>query len=141
MTTKLRTFLALPREERRSLTRAWIYLLVADVALRLLPVLRVERLLTRLAKPRRFLAAVPARRLAGLTSIAASHHLRPMACLPRSLALQALLRRSGMVAELRIGVRQEDGSLMAHAWVEHAGAPLGEPVDVNRLYFPLRGAR
>ncbi len=140
MTTEVRAFLALPREERRSLARAWAYLLVADAALRVLPVPRVERLLARLSRPRTG-AAVPARRLSDLVGIAARHHLRPMPCLPRSLALQALLRRSGIGADLRIGVRQEDGSLTAHAWVEHAGVPLGEPVDVDRLYSPLRSAR
>ena len=140
MTTRLRTFLALSREERRCLTRAWACLLVADLALHVLPIPRVERLLGWLGKPRQGMA-IPAGRLADLVGIAARHHLRPMPCLPRSLALQALLRRSGIGAYLRIGVRQEDGSLTAHAWVEHAGAPLGEPVDVDRLYSPLRSAR
>lgn len=56
-----------------------------------------------------------------------------MVCLPQSLALQALLRRQGLSAELRIGVRRADGKLQAHAWVEHAGSPLGETAP----YLPL----
>jgi hypothetical protein len=66
-------------------------------------------------------------------------------CLVRSLAVWALLRKRGIVTELRIGVRKREGAIEAHAWVEREGIPLneqagivsqyqiyGEPVDFDR---------
>jgi hypothetical protein len=64
-----------------------------------------------------------------------------MTCLPRSLTLQALLRRYGMEADLRIGVRWEAGELRAHAWVEQAGNPVGEPADVEHRFQRLAAGR
>jgi len=136
MKSRLRALLALTPEERRALALAWAYLLVSDLALRILPLPRVERLLSRLSTRRPEPGLSPGR-LAQLTGIAARHHLRPMACLPQSLALQALLRRQGLPCELKIGVRRAGGELQAHAWVEHAGAPLGEPMP----YLPLARPR
>lgn len=122
----------------------WVLLLGADLALRLLPFRLVERL-----------AAPPARRLelppeaAGawvirmhrLVGIAARRHLYPMTCLRRSLVLRWLLGRAGIPTALRLGVRREGKALEAHAWVEYAGQPVGEPEDLERytpLELPLR---
>ena len=135
MRAELRAWRALSREERGGFVRAWAHLLVADLALLVLPVPRVAALL-RLVPGRRK-DGLPAVRLARLVESAARHHLRPMTCLTRSLALQALLRRQGIEADLRIGVRREDGLLRAHAWVEHAGVPVGEREDVDRTFLPL----
>src|SRR5688500_12244795 len=121
--SSLRALRSLSGRERGSLVRAWAYLLVADLALRFVAFPRVERLLALLARGRRRQAGLPADRLATLVTAAARHHLRPMTCLPRALALHTLLRRNGIQTDLRIGVRREAGSLQAHAWVEHAGAP------------------
>lgn len=139
MKSELQAFRALSREDRRSLGRAWVYLLVADLALRVLPVHRVGALLRRLGGRSR--REISADRLARLVGIAGRHHLRPMTCLPRSLALQALLRRHGIEADLRIGVRREAGELRAHAWIEQAGSPLGEPEDVELRFEPLAPGR
>ena len=135
MRAELQAWRALRREERGSLVRAWTYLLIADCALFVLPVPRVAALL-RLFQGRQR-EGIPAARLARLVESASRHHLRPMTCLTRSLALQALLRRQGIEADLRIGVRREDGLLHAHAWVEHAGVPVGEREDVDRTFLPL----
>ena len=136
MKSKLHAFLALTPEERRALGLAWAYLLLSDLALRILPLPRAERLLARLSAGRRESGLSP-ERLAQLTGIAARHHLRKMVCLPQSLALQALLRRQGLSSELRLGVRRDGGTVHAHAWVEHAGSPLGEPAP----YLPLAKGR
>ena len=133
MKSKLQALLALTPEERRTLGLAWAYLLVSDLALRILPLPRVERLLARLSAGRREPPGLSPERLAQLTGIAVRHHLWPMVCLPQSLALQALLRRQGLSSELRIGVKRAGGTIHAHAWVEHAGSPLGEPAP----YLPL----
>lgn len=46
-------------------------------------------------------------------------------CLRRSLVLGALLREHGPV--LRIGVRRRGDGIVAHAWIEIEGTPVGEP--------------
>lgn len=51
-------------------------------------------------------------------------------CLHRSLVLFHLLRRAGRPVGLHIGVRKNDGTLQAHAWLVHDGAPYLEP-DAN----------
>lgn len=139
MKAELKAWRALEREDRGSFVRAWTYLLLADLSLRVLPVTRVEALMRRLGGRSRS-AAEPCR-LARLVGAAARHHLWSMTCLPRSLALQALLRRHGIEADLRIGVRREGGELQAHAWVERAGSPVGEPADVELRFQPLAPGR
>ncbi len=142
MKTKLQAWRALPPEDRGSLARAWTYLLVAKAALPVLPLSQVETLLERLpGGSSDGMERLPADRLVGLVDVAARHHLRPMTCLPRSLALKALLRRQGDEADLRIGVRRDAGRLLAHAWIEQAGAPIGEPADVDRRFQPLHATR
>lgn len=139
--SSLRALRSLSGRELGSLIRAWTYLLVADVALRFMAFPRVERLLALLTGGRQRQAALSAGRLATLVSAAARHHLRPMTCLPRALALQALLRRNGIQAELRIGVRREAGDLQAHAWIEAAGSPVGEPSPSYLPLVQIRSAR
>jgi hypothetical protein len=55
---------------------------------------------------------------------AARHLPIQTTCLDRSRALYWMLRAHGCPAELRIGARQENGTLTAHAWVEYDGVPL-----------------
>ncbi len=68
----------------------------------------------------------------------------PVDCLVRSLVVVWLLRRRGIAAEFRLGVRTLTGRFEAHAWVEHGGVPLGEDADVARVFdafeFPAAGA-
>jgi transglutaminase superfamily protein len=42
-------------------------------------------------------------------------------CLPRALALHAMLRRRGITSRLCLGVAREGRELTAHAWVEVGG--------------------
>ncbi len=49
-----------------------------------------------------------------------------MKCLARSLALVRMLSRRGLATDLRIGVRTEDGKLLAHAWIEWQGRVLND---------------
>jgi integrase len=135
MRAELRSLRALSPDERRVLVRSWTYLLAAHLALRFLPVARVEALLSRL--PGRRAPDLPRDRVAQLLAAAARHHLRPMTCLTRSLALRELLRRQDVPTELRIGVRREDGELRAHAWVEHDGTPVGDSDGAASRYLPL----
>jgi transglutaminase superfamily protein len=76
-------------------------------------------------------------RVARLVDIAARHSPVRVGCLPRALALQWLLRRRGIEADLRLGVRKEGDRLDAHAWVEHAGTPLMEAPGVAQRFAPF----
>lgn len=59
-------------------------------------------------------------------------------CLARSLAIVRLLAREGIGgAHIRIGVRRADGKFEAHAWVEHSGRPVSDPVERVAAFLPL----
>ncbi len=60
-------------------------------------------------------------------------------CLPKALVLRSLLLRQRIAADLRIGVRIADGRLEGHAWVEHAGVPLGQGAGVAEQFKPFLG--
>lgn len=64
--------------------------------------------------------------------------LRP-SCLPRSMTLWWLLRRAGLPAALRIGVRRASDHLEAHAWVELEGRVLGDQPDVQDRFRAFEG--
>jgi hypothetical protein len=48
-------------------------------------------------------------------------------CLEQSMALYFLLRRHGVAAELRFGMRTMP--FAAHAWVMHGGVPVNEELE------------
>ena len=81
-----------------------------------------------------------ARRVARVVSIAANHGPYRATCLRQSLALWWLLRRRGIAAEVRIGVRKEEGELLAHAWVEHGGRALNDGQGVSESYAAFNPA-
>lgn len=59
---------------------------------------------------------------------------RPTTCLYRSLAGFATLRSSGEPVRFVIGVRVERADLVAHAWLERDGEPVGEPTDPRKSF-------
>jgi hypothetical protein len=60
-------------------------------------------------------------------------------CLHQSWVLWWLLRRQGIPAELRIGVRKPASQLEAHAWVEYQDRVLNDADDVRQRYAPFDG--
>lgn len=144
MRRKLRTAQALSPGEWWLLVQAWMSLLAADIALRVLPLGRVQRLLAlgvgRAAPP--VSAATPAVIASTQQNVAraARHHLYPMRCLRRSLALQGMLRRRGIETVLQIGVRKQGEGIVAHAWLEYDGQALGEPETLTADFLPLVAA-
>jgi hypothetical protein len=58
-------------------------------------------------------------------------------CLPRSLTLWWLLRRRGIESELRLGVRKDGDSIVAHAWVECEGEVVGDKEHAR--FQPIEG--
>lgn len=124
---------------------AWTLLLAVDLSLRLLPFYWVQKLAVRGRRVKGGLAPTvntdAVQRLRLLVGTAARNHVYPMRCLPRSLVLQWLLGRRGIVANLRIGVRKEEGDLRAHAWLEHGGVIVGEPQAIPASFVPLAAGK
>jgi hypothetical protein len=66
---------------------------------------------------------------------------RPL-CLARAVALMRLLEADGHTgAALRIGVKWENGSFIAHAWVDYRGTVLDLDPSLHRPFVPLTDVR
>ena len=61
-----------------------------------------------------------------------------MTCLRRSLTLQWLLARGGLDTTLQFGVRRENGSLQAHAWLEYQGQVIDKTLIPTEQYANLK---
>lgn len=147
MTVRLpQKLLRIPATERRQLAEAATLLVAARTALWFLPFRWTQR---------RF--SVPVTSGAATDEAAAGRHVADVAravrrarrgvpaasCLTQALAMRAMLGRRGVASTVLFGVaKRDDGTLEAHAWVEHAGrvvigrvanmerfARLGEPID------------
>jgi hypothetical protein len=72
-----------------------------------------------------------------MVSAALHYSLVTYTCLEESLTLWYLLRKQGISARLRIGVRKENEKFEAHAWVEHGGEALNldESMHLHFLAF------
>ena len=136
---RLRKFFELPPSDRRLLIRAWLWLVVIRLWLWLSPFSGQRGLLTRLshapAGERQADASLPER--VGRAIAAASGYVPKTTCLTQALAAQALLKRGGFPAHLRLGVgRDTKGQFQAHAWVENDGRVIIGDSEVER-YRPL----
>ena len=82
--------------------------------------------------------AIPfSQRLHRLVELASRLHILPMTCLPRAVTLQGMLKRHAIPSLLRIGVARAPAGMLAHAWVEVAGVPIGEADDVAERFSLL----
>jgi len=142
----LKRFAGLPREDRAALLWAAAALAAAVLRLRLLGLQRARRWAGRPPAARR--ATPPAAKHIAAAKRAvdrAANGLRIGTCLSRSLALQYLLRRRGIESRLRLGIRRhERPHLLAHAWLEAEGAPIGEAPGAGgamHAFPPLPAAR
>lgn len=66
-----------------------------------------------------------------MVRIAAAYYQPWANCLKKSLVLWSLLRQQGISSEIRVGVRQNDQTFEAHAWVEYKGIVLNDVRDVR----------
>ena len=136
---QLRRLLVTDAAERTVLLQALPLLILVRVSLWMLPLHRVHdassALLTRVARPRRK-GGLPPERITWLVTVAS--RLVPRAhCLIRAIVAQYLLARSGHLADLRIGVRKDGGTLDAHAWLVLDGRPLFEDDEHLEDYTPF----
>ena len=121
---------------------AWFTLAFFNLALRRVPLERLQgRLLQRSSGMRTLAAggqATKPARMTRLVGVAASLHpwLR-MTCLCRALALQWMLSRRGILPVLRLGVLNHGSGVQGHAWLELDGIPLGEDPDILERFSRL----
>ncbi|MBN2117193.1 MAG: lasso peptide biosynthesis B2 protein [Anaerolineales bacterium] len=138
---KLNSASRLSAEDWMLFLQAWVWLLIFDIGLRTRPFSELQAFAARLTShpiPSPEQTEKQLRMLKVAVARAGSHHLYPMTCLRRSLALQKMLAQRGVAAELKIGVYKELDLLNAHAWVECQGKPIGEPEKVMDHYVMLR---
>jgi hypothetical protein len=119
-------------------------LLATWLGLRLIGFRRWERVLAVFAPPANAtgLAPAPAEqefalRIARMEAAAARNVLFRTNCLEQSLVLWWLLRRRGIVADLRIGARKDSGRFEAHAWVEYGAQVLNDASAEHRHFVPF----
>ena len=141
MLRRVRSALRLPWRDWLILFQAWLLLFFVDVALRILPFVKVQSILERpaqdfgdQARPELMPTML---RLHRLVDCAARYHLYQMSCLRQALVLQWLLRKRNIFADLRFGVRKDAGGLQAHAWLEYAGCPIGDVQAQMDVFAPL----
>lgn len=124
----LRRYGSLTDEERWLLLRAFAGLTVVSVELRFRGIRRLSSEtggsseVARVGPEQLFRA----RQYFRWVEVASRRHILRTRCLHRSLVLHRWLLRDGLPSQLRIGVRKDDGSLRAHAWVELDGQIVGD---------------
>jgi len=69
----------------------------------------------------------------------AARFLPDATCLPQALAAEAILRRRGHPADLRLGVTRDANGVEAHAWVESYGRVIVGDGELER-FEPLEGS-
>ena len=150
MIDTLRRFWALSPSSRAVALEATAALVATRVGLRLAGILRWKRVLDRFTPPaadrvtaERTIASAlldSVRETARVERAVARHLFFRSNCLEQSLVLWWLLRRQGISAEVRVGVRKNDGQFEAHAWVEFGGAVLNHSPEMNDHFTPFEGS-
>ena len=64
-------------------------------------------------------------------------HSLQVPCLPESLTVWWLLQKRTIPAILRLGVRKQDGSLDAHAWVEYSDQVISGDPSLPAAFVPV----
>jgi hypothetical protein len=149
MIATCRRFQALPPHRRRLVCEAAVLLASILVGLRILPFLRLRRLVDRcaaLGSATNGTVSDTVLRRAAVNSVewaigAVAARMRA-SCLARALAAAAMLRRRGVRCDLRLGVRPAtSAAIEAHAWVEcDDGLVVGLAAD-QAEYKVLEAAR
>lgn len=117
---RLRRAAALPRATWLTAARVVPTVLAARVALQVLPYRTTVRLFAPTA-PRRVPSSGRVISTLRVASWTGQTFLADRPCLSQALAARWLLARDGYPTELKLGARQSDGGVVAHAWLEHDG--------------------
>ena len=122
-------YLRLPARRKRLLHAALAGLILARIGLALLPLQTLQRRLSKTSRRSLKGASLADLRWAVL---AAARRVPGTRCLARALALQGLMARAQLPAQVCIGVAKESGGFEAHAWVLYAGAPVLDEPELER---------
>jgi hypothetical protein len=143
MRSPIASWLALPSGDRWRLLGLMLGLPMVAGLLRIFGLVRTRRWLENLSRnksPRDLSAGDldAAQRLTRLADIAGRRGAIHATCLRQALLIHFLLRRRGLAPEFKLGVRKQDGSFDAHAWVELQGVALGQ-ADLTHVPFSELG--
>lgn len=72
-----------------------------------------------------------------LLQIAVSHHWVTLTCLHRVLVLKNMMDKNGIPSAIVIGVKKNDDTLAAHAWLEVTGNVVADDEVYTRGFKPL----
>jgi len=139
MWERLRRFSSLERRAQSLFLRSIVMLPLVSLSLRWRGFRATRAALERFppkAKVKQNAATASGRaaQTAYMVNLADRHGLVHPSCLAKSLTLWWLLRRQGISADLRIGIRKEKEKFEAHAWVERDGAALNEPEEHHQHF-------
>ena len=145
MKTDWQKWKRLSSAEKRVLLQAIFLIRFVSLGLHLMSMKRIHAMLGRLfgnrgpvkrdGKP-----VLSADQIARLVRIAASRGPAQPTCLPRAMVLWALLRRHGIDAGIRFGVRKIDNEIEAHAWVEVGEQLIEDAGDAEDSFSPFESA-
>jgi len=133
-------FRSLPPSDRGLFLIALMALASVRLGLRLTTFRRLRDSVGRIARPRGSPDPTPgeADRI-GWAVGSAARFLPDATCLPQALAAEAILRRRGHPADLRLGVTRDANGVEAHAWVESYGRVIVGDGELER-FEPLGGS-
>lgn len=103
---------------RMYLREAAVMIVLARLAVRFIPPARIFSWADRPPGRINRFAGDEANWIAWAVETAAAKPWIKALCLPRALAVHAMLRRRGIASRICIGVAREQSALTAHAWVE-----------------------
>jgi Transglutaminase-like superfamily len=138
LVSKVDKFVRLSWQERSLLLQALMLLPFVAICLHLLGMGRTQYILARLCPQTTSrspeLLWPQTATTARMVAIAAHYSQLWTNCLKRSLVLWYLLRRQGIVSELRIGVQQGVEEFQAHAWIEYQNIVLNDTPNVRQHF-------
>ena len=138
LVSKADKFVGLSWQERLLLLHSFVLLPFVALSLHLFGMGRTQHVLERLCPQAISRSPEPlwpqVETTARMVAIAAHYSQFWANCLKRSLVLWYLLRRQGIVSELRIGVQQGVEEFQAHAWVEYQNKVLNDTPNVRQLF-------
>lgn len=104
--------------QRRYLREAALILALAKLAVRFVPAARIFSWADRLPRRINRFAVGEVSWVAWAVETIGDNPWVNALCLPRALAVHAMLRRRGIASRLCLGVARDGRELVAHAWVE-----------------------
>lgn len=139
---KAETWHSLSKSDRALLIRAMFLLPIVAASLKTIGLRRTQSWLAGNAlattRPPTEQTRAKVRRAAQMVAAACRRYPFRSGCLPRTIVLWSLLRRRGLHADVRIGVRHDThGEFQAHAWLEWNGQVINDAGDIASQYLPL----